>query len=126
MSRGATVRSAMPTLRGRCCTPFPTNRSTSPAPTKRRAAPSYFSIEEHVMTQTPSTDLVPIEEAATGEPGHVFAFGDPESVLDRRELSQYFEIWHNGRWFEPPLPVGKLAQAFNMSPYHRSAIALKV
>jgi hypothetical protein len=35
----------------------------------------------------------------------------------------YFEIWHNGRWYEPPLPMGRLSQTFNMSPYHRSAIA---
>lgn len=58
--------------------------------------------------------------------GGVFSFGDPESVLDRRELSQYFEIWHNGQWYEPPLPTARLAQVFNMSPYHRSAVALKV
>ncbi|WP_260925462.1 phage portal protein [Novosphingobium sp. 9] len=56
----------------------------------------------------------------------MFAFGDPESVIDRRELSAYFEIWHNGRWYEPPMPMGKLAQTFNMSPFHRSAVALKV
>lgn len=81
------------------------------------------------MTQT---DIVVSEDAAQAAPGgspakaSVFAFGDPESVLDRRELAQYFEIWHNGRWYEPPMPMGKLAQTFNMSPYHRSAVALKV
>lgn len=58
--------------------------------------------------------------------GQVYSFGDPESVLDRRELAQYFEIWHNGQWYEPPLPMARLAQVFNMSPYHRSAVALKV
>jgi len=56
----------------------------------------------------------------------VFTFGDPESVLDRRELTQYFEIWHNGRWYEPPLPMDRLSAAFNMSPHHRSAVALKI
>ncbi|MCY1672102.1 phage portal protein [Novosphingobium sp. SL115] len=61
-----------------------------------------------------------------GGQGRMFTFGDPESVLDRRELTQYFEIWHNGQWYEPPLPMGRLAQVFNMSPYHRSAVALKV
>lgn len=73
-------------------------------------------------------------EAQPGEDGAevgkavpmVFDFGDAESVLDRRELAQYFEIWHNGRWYEPPLPMGRLAQVFNMSPHHRSAVALKV
>ncbi|MXO73173.1 phage portal protein [Altererythrobacter buctensis] len=56
----------------------------------------------------------------------VFTFGDPESVLDRRELSSYFEVWHNNRWFEPPLPMDTLARSFNMSAHHRSAIALKL
>lgn len=74
------------------------------------------------MTET--TELVPADQAAIG--GDMFAFGDPESVLDRRDLAQYFELWHNGRWYEPPMPMGRLAQAFNMAPYHRSAIALKV
>jgi len=81
------------------------------------------------MTQALPTNA--IETVAADEVKHpadaaVFSFGDPESVLDRRELSQYFEVWHNGRWYEPPMPMGKLAQAFNMSPHHRSAIALKV
>jgi hypothetical protein len=66
------------------------------------------------------------DASAPHAPAQVFRFGDPESVLDRRELAAYFEIWHNGRWYEPPLPMGRLSQTFNMSPYHRSAIALKV
>ncbi|WP_337846849.1 phage portal protein [Sphingomonas sp.] len=78
------------------------------------------------MTDEASTQIVEVGSAAPSAGGTMFAFGDPESVIDRRELSQYFEIWHNGSWYEPPLPLGKLAQAFNMSPYHRSAIALKV
>ena len=62
------------------------------------------------------------------EPGQAmaFSFGDPESVIDRRELTEYFEIWHNGRWYEPPLPMDRLCQTFNMAPHHRSAIALKI
>ncbi len=64
--------------------------------------------------------------ASASSKGEVFSFGDPESVLDRRELAQYFEIWHNGSWYEPPLPMARLAQVFNVSPYHRGAIGLKV
>ncbi|MXO73176.1 phage portal protein [Alteraurantiacibacter buctensis] len=64
--------------------------------------------------------------APASQGGMVFTFGDPESVLDRRELSSYFEVWHNNRWYEPPLPMDTLARSFNMSPHHRSAIALKV
>lgn len=79
------------------------------------------------MQETLSTELVPqVEADQVRFPADIYSFGDPESVLDRRELSQYFEVWHNGRWYEAPLPMGKLAQVFNMAPYHRSAIGLKV
>lgn len=79
------------------------------------------------MPDVPSTEVVEqVEADAVSLKGDMFSFGDTESVLDRRELSQYFEIWHNGRWYEPPLPMGKLTQTFNMAPYHRSAIGLKV
>ena len=55
-----------------------------------------------------------------------FTFGDPEAVLDRRELTHFYEVWHNSRWFEPPIPMSGLAKVLNMSPHHRSAIALKI
>ena len=74
---------------------------------------------------TPAEDGAGQSDAGSSEKAMVFGFGDPESVLDRSELTRYFEIWHNGRWYEPPLPMGKLSQAFNMSPHHRSAIGLK-
>lgn len=74
------------------------------------------------------TELTQLNQAQGAEPSKAmaFSFGDAESVIDRRELTDYFEIWHNGRWFEPPLPMDRLAQVFNMAPHHRSAIALKV
>lgn len=72
-----------------------------------------------------STTAAPAIASAAAKP-MAFSFGDPESVLDRRELLGYFELWRNDRWYEPPLPMAKLSQAFNMSPHHRSAIALKV
>jgi len=75
------------------------------------------------MTQT---EIVTVAAGSPSVKPTAFSFGDPEGVLDRRELGQYFEMWHNGRWYEPPLPMGRLAQTFNMSPYHRSAVALKV
>ncbi|RVU03988.1 phage portal protein [Novosphingobium umbonatum] len=56
----------------------------------------------------------------------IFRFGEPEGTLDRRELSDYFEVWHNGRWYEPPLPLGRLAKVFNAAPYHRSSVGLRV
>jgi len=88
------------------------------------------------MTPMPTHDVALSEQGAGPIAGEImppgaaspmaFRFGDPESVLDRREISDYFEIWTNGRWYEPPLPMGRLAKVFNMSPYHRSAVALKV
>jgi len=87
------------------------------------------------MTQTATSELALPSDSYTdagAEAGQsqraprAFAFGDAESVLDRRDLAQFFEIWHNGRWYEPPMPMGRLAQVFNMTPYHRSAVGLKV
>lgn len=63
----------------------------------------------------------------SGDPAvAAFTFGEPESVIDRRDLPQYFELWRTTNWYHPPLPMVRLAQVFNMSPHHRSAIALKV
>ena len=75
--------------------------------------------EDHEGGRDDGGDATPNSKAMA------FTFGDAESVLDRRELTDYFEIWHNGRWFEPPLPMDRLCQVFNMAPHHRSAIALK-
>lgn len=55
----------------------------------------------------------------------VFSFGDPEPVLDRSSIWAYFEMWQNGKWYEPPLPMASLAKSFNMSAHHRTAIGLK-
>ena len=82
------------------------------------------------MTDQTQIDLgdkgKPAEAAGPASKAMAFSFGDAESVLDRRELAQYFEIWHNGRWYEPPLPMDRLCQVFNMAPHHASAIWLKV
>lgn len=54
-----------------------------------------------------------------------FSFGDPEPTLGGRQLIDMLECWHNGRWYEPPLPLDGLARAFRVSPHHSSAIMLK-
>jgi len=54
-----------------------------------------------------------------------FTFGDPESVLDRRDLIMYLECWHNGRWYEPPVKPRDLARAYRVTPHHTSAIQYK-
>ena len=55
----------------------------------------------------------------------VYSFGDPESVLDRRELFDLFEVAHNGRWFEPAVPMTMLGKTYRMVSHHQSAIILK-
>lgn len=63
---------------------------------------------------------------ANDTPGiETFAFGDPEPVLGRRELIDMLQCYHNGRWYEPPVPLDGLARAFRVSPHHSSAILLK-
>lgn len=54
-----------------------------------------------------------------------FTFGDPEPVLDRRQIMDMLECCHNGRWYEPPVSLDGLARAFRVSPHHGSAIMLK-
>jgi len=55
----------------------------------------------------------------------MFAFGDAEAVLDRRELLDYVESRSNGRWYEPPVPLRALARILRVSPHHSSAIMVK-
>ncbi|HET9510015.1 MAG TPA: phage portal protein [Sphingomonas sp.] len=54
-----------------------------------------------------------------------FAFGDPEPVLNRREIMDMVECYRNDRWYEPPISLDGLARAFRVSPHHSSAIMLK-
>lgn len=71
--------------------------------------------------------IVPTDDAGAGAGGAVqaFSFGDPEPVLDRRQLLDMLECYHNQRWFEPPVSRDGLARAFRVSPHHSSAILLK-
>jgi PBSX family phage portal protein len=54
-----------------------------------------------------------------------FTFGEPESVIDRREIFDMFEVAHNNRWYEPPISLIGLGRAYRMAPHHQSAILLK-
>ncbi|MDB5724990.1 MAG: phage portal protein family [Novosphingobium sp.] len=55
-----------------------------------------------------------------------FTFGEPEGVMDRRDFLSYCELYHNNRWYEPPISRTGLAKAFDVSPHHSSSILLKV
>lgn len=54
-----------------------------------------------------------------------FSFGEPESVLSRRDLLTYLECWHNGRWYEKPIRPADLTRAYRVAPHHTSAIQYK-
>jgi len=55
-----------------------------------------------------------------------FTFGDPEPVLDQREILGYFESAWNGSYYEPPLSFDGLVRALRSNPHHESAVGLKV
>lgn len=55
-----------------------------------------------------------------------FTFGDPEPVLDRRQLLDHIECWRNGRWYEPPVSLDGLSRTFRAAPHHSSALMVKV
>lgn len=64
--------------------------------------------------------------AADPEAGaQAFTFGEPESVIDRREIFDLFEVYHNGKWYEPPVSLAGLGRAYRMAPHHQSAIVFK-
>ncbi len=70
--------------------------------------------------------IVPADAAADrGAVVDAFSFGDPEPVLDRRQLLDMIECPHNGRWYEPPISRDGLARSFRVSPHHSSAIIFK-
>lgn len=63
--------------------------------------------------------------AAPSTAVQAFAFGDPEPVLNRREIMDMIECYRNDRWYEPPISLDGLSRAFRVSPHHSSAIMLK-
>jgi PBSX family phage portal protein len=66
-----------------------------------------------------------ITSTSSGQQLEAFTFGDPEEVLNRRDLLGMMECLRAGRWYEPPIAQDGLARAFQASPHHSSAILLK-
>lgn len=54
-----------------------------------------------------------------------FTFGDPEGVLDKREIFDYFEVGSNAKWYEPPVSPADLAKMQNAAVHHASALQVK-
>lgn len=55
----------------------------------------------------------------------VFTFGDPESVLDKRDFMDYLECARVGDWYEPPVSVDGLARSSRAAVHHASAMQVK-
>ncbi|WII94723.1 phage portal protein [Moraxella haemolytica] len=53
-----------------------------------------------------------------------FTFGEPVAMHDR-EIFDYVECWHNGRWYEPPVNLHGLSKAYKSTPYLSSGIIFK-
>ena len=54
-----------------------------------------------------------------------FEFGAPESVLDRSQLFDMFEVVRGAKWYDPPISTVGLGKAYRMASHHQSAILLK-
>ncbi len=77
-----------------------------------------------------SSDTTTQSLATTGgtaaAPGmQAFTFGEPEGVMDRREILDYVECWFNGTWYEPPVSFDGLARSLRAATHHGSAVHFK-
>lgn len=55
-----------------------------------------------------------------------FSFGDPEAVLDRREILDYLECTSVGdKWYEPPVSFDGLAKSSRAAVHHSSPMYVK-
>lgn len=73
-----------------------------------------------------SNEVATTELATTEKPGaEAFTFGEPMPVLSQREIFDYLESMHNGKWYEPPLSLDGLAKVYRAAVHHGSAIQVK-
>ncbi|WP_395490337.1 phage portal protein [Cedecea davisae] len=63
--------------------------------------------------------------AAPSQNMEAFTFGEPTPVLDRREIFDYLECAHNGKWYEPPVSFSGLAKTMRAAVHHSSPIYVK-
>lgn len=66
-----------------------------------------------------------MNDVAASKGIEVFTFGDPEPVLDQRQILDYAQCYVMGQWYEPPVSFDGLARSFRASPHHSSAIYVK-
>ncbi len=81
------------------------------------------SQNRHNMTAAAET-VAPAAQSA--QPSvEAFTFGDPEGVLDRREILDYLEAPLSGKWYEPPISMDGLSRSYRSAVHHASAITVK-
>ena len=73
---------------------------------------------------TPAMDDKPISATNAAGP-QAFTFGEPEAVMDRREILDYVECWLNGEWYETPISFDGLARSLRAATHHGSAVHFK-
>lgn len=89
--------------------------------------PTIASAGANPVATTAIAATPPIGASATAvQRRRAFHFGEPEGVLDRRDLLRNAEARFNGRWYEPPIKMEALARSRHMSPHHSSALKYKV
>lgn len=71
------------------------------------------------MSETPN------EQTANPSKYEAFSFGDPMPVLSQREVFDYMEAMHNGKYYEPPLSLTGLSRVYNAAVHHASSIQVK-
>lgn len=78
-----------------------------------------------------SKDLIgsvfPAEGMSTVADGRMeaFSFGDPDAVLDRREIIDYLECPIMNKWYETPISMDGLGRSSRASVHHASAMIVK-
>ncbi|MDO8931893.1 MAG: phage portal protein [Rhodocyclaceae bacterium] len=71
------------------------------------------------------TNTVPTAATAAAPHAEAFSFGDPEAVLDKREIFDYLECPIVGKWYEPPISMDGLGKSYRSAVHHASAIIVK-
>lgn len=66
-----------------------------------------------------------VAEPTGGGRIEAFTFGDPEGVLDRRDILCLLECPDNGKWYEPPISMDGLARSSRSAVHHASAMYVK-
>ncbi|MCW2095139.1 UNVERIFIED_ORG: PBSX family phage portal protein [Enterobacter sp. BIGb0239] len=68
----------------------------------------------------------PTEKTASApQKMEAFTFGEPSAVMDRRDILDYVECIHNGKWYEPPVNFSGLAKSLRAAVHHSSPIYVK-